>query len=125
MKKEIMRLINFLKPFLIFILIVACVIMVIIIAMNQEDPSKQVMADLKEEFKAHGVRFLVQAEISSVVLEQIDTKAEFIQLIDRYQPKIVYYRYSMRDVRFCFFEDEAETVIAYKWIYDFGWYATK
>lgn len=124
MKKEIIHLFRFPKGFIPLILIAACVIMVIIIAFNREDPSKQIMADFKEEFKAHGVRFFVQAEISSVVLEQIDTKAEFLQVIDRYQPKILYYKYSMRDVRFSFFEDEAETVIAYKWIYDFGWYAS-
>lgn len=123
MKKAITKHIKKLAPFTPILMIIACCIMVAAIVVNHVGDTTQQFADLKEEFKAQGVRFFVIGEVSHdpscVVLLDIATKAEFIQLIETHQPKILYYNLKILDVGFSFFEDEAESQIAYRWFYEF------
>lgn len=120
MKKEISLLIKHLKPFTPLITIaIVLLFIVIIVATVSEDPTKLQFAVLQEEFKQHGVRFFVDAELSPIVLLDVDTKEEFMLLIDKYQPKILYYFSSIKSFRFIFFEDEAEKQIAYRCYIDF------
>lgn len=108
-----------LKKGIPLLLIAACVIMVIIIALNQTDPTKQQMADLKEEFRGYGVRYFVDAQVSPTIYENVDSKDDFIHLIVKYEPKILYIRTSIKSFTFTFFEDEGEKLIAYRWYCDF------
>lgn len=80
----------------------------------------QQMNDLQADLRFYGVRYIIYApDFRALIIETVDTEAEFLGLIEKYQPKIVYYYCAISYIRFSFFEDEAECQIAYQWIYDY------
>lgn len=124
--KEILFYLKVLLPLLI--VGVVCVA-VVIIALNQEDHSQRIMAEIEEEVKVYGVKSFVMHErmynsknLPYAALFIVESRGDFLQKIQLYQPKIIYYYKTsvMTYISFSFYEDEAEKQILYRWICEYA-----
>lgn len=105
------------------VFLVTCIgIAVTVLIFGFEDPTIQQRLDLQEEFTTHGIRYILQASISGTVTESIEHKEDFLQLIDTYQPKILYMNYNLNGMTYTFFEDEDTMLIVYHWYCKFDYY---
>lgn len=121
------------SPILTFSVCIFSVVMVVVatlvIAWDSDVKSNRVIAELGEEVKVYGVKSFVMHQrmynsknLPYAALFIVENRTDFLQKIQIYQPKIIYYykASTMTYISFSFYEDEAEKQILYRWFYEYA-----